>query len=149
MKGLQISGNRPNAIRIPPLPEGIILHDRADNTPWLLSHTTNPPAQDGFGYVAINDAPLAGLTPPVYEAFSEPYVEILDPREKNITYVRIFVRDGYLGQDMLPFPIGVVSYNNAPTQSKRGVTRMTDHLYAPLTWREVAYVLAWSPEVLT
>ncbi len=129
-------------IRIPPLPYGTVLTDRADGTLWLLTHTQSLPGPDGEGYFSITDVIPRSVNTRVYAAYDEPPVE----SQPNM---RVIIRNGSLGVEV---PVdrgqGVTDMDVAPLQTRKGYERRTAYLYAPEDWNLLGYVLAWSPEVL-
>src|SRR5262245_52254782 len=86
-------------IQIPPLPQNIILTDRADGTQWLLSHSDRTePSSDGEGHIAIiSNFHLTDSDYVIYGAYDEPVLKE-DPR------VRLIVRGGRLGYDIEELP---------------------------------------------
>lgn len=126
----------------PPLPHGIAIHDRADNTLWLVSHTQTPGGPDGEGYISIMDTWPDTVTPTEYPAFGEPYIS-------NFPEAKLIIRGGYLGIDIIELPRGVVDIDSGPIYTRKGVQRRTAFIFKPDAFVELGQVLAWTPEVIT
>jgi hypothetical protein len=109
-------------IRIPSLPSGIILTDRADGTLWLISHNLDAASSDGFGYISIR-TPMPNVITKTYQAGEEPYFND-DP-----TY-RLIIRNGYLGVEILPLSPHVADQDNAPIYTRKGVSSTIRKIFA-------------------
>ena len=131
-------------IRIAPLPQGIVITDRDDGTLWLLSHTQDPVGPDGEGYVSINDYIHPAIHYNVYEAYEEPIVDIIPIRQA----IRLLVRGGYFGYEIVNFGHATSDINHGPIQTRKEVNRRTARIYIPLSFNTNENVLAWEPETL-
>ena len=96
------------AIRIPPLPQTIVLTDRATGTKYGLIH-------DSTGnFIGLDDAASVVTGEVViYGAHDGPILSLRPT-------VRLLVRNGHLGYEDLPLPTGVTDRDNAPPLSRRG-----------------------------
>lgn len=144
---------RPNVhdiVRIPPLPYGFVLTDRADGTLWFLSHTVADPGPDGNGYITITDT-IPEATPDmdlkVFPAEDGPIVDS-DP------LFRMLIRGGRLGMELVEPSSQGSAYSRREKfiQTRKGVTRLTRHIHQPTLpssdWLPLTYILAWTPETL-
>lgn len=123
------------AIRIPPLPLGVVLTDRDDGTLWLLSHNTDDVFVDGLGRISLNTTLLNNAREyRVYGAYDGPLLGA------NPT-VRLMVRGGNLGYDTGPSPYeGALS---SPVHTRVGLQRVSREIYLRPSWRTSSDVLAW------
>lgn len=126
----------PNRPRSPPLPQFIVLTDRADGTLWVLSHDITGE------YIAINDLGLL-INPAVsstirrtdflvYGAFDGPIVpdRPTNPVGQNAKQKRLLVRGGYLGyEDTEP------KVEQGRVMTRRSVSRILREIIVPTTWR--------------
>ena len=131
-------------IHIAPLPQGIVITDRDDGTLWLLSHTQDPVGPDGEGYISINDYIHPAVQYKVYAAYDEPIVDII-PIHRAI---RLLVKGGYLGYEIVDFGRATSDIDYAPIQTRRIVNRRTAQVYVPVTFNTNGNVLAWEPRTL-
>lgn len=131
-------------IRIAPLPQGIVLTDRDDGTLWLLSHTQDPVGPDGEGYITINDYIHPAIIHTVYDAYEGPIVDTIPIRRT----LRLLVRGGYLGYEVIDFGRATTDIDHAPIQTRRIVNRRTANIYVPTSFNTNGNVLAWEPRTL-
>lgn len=108
-------------VRIPPLPQIVVLEDRADGTLWALTH-------DSTGtYVGLTDE-LPGTRKDffLYGAWQGPLV----PSDHRL---RLLVRDGHLGYEEVDHPVGVQDIDNARVLTRRtGATKF--EIVKPAAW---------------
>ncbi len=127
---------------VPPLPQQVILTDRADGTKWLLTYTLTPGGLDGNGYISITDQ-LPGpqqLDVVVYPAYGELYVA--DPP------VRLFLRGGRLGVELDTLPAQETDRDQALIVARLGRSRKIRAIKARVGWTPVNNELAWEPRDL-
>lgn len=117
-------------LRIPPIPQGIVLTDRDDGTLWLLSYSTAEESEDGLGYISINDAIPPARERYVYDAYDEP---------KFHGTFRLLVRGGYLGYELIPRDPGTTK----PVFAVKAASRSYREIYVPESWQRLGDVLAW------
>lgn len=125
----------PGKITFPILPQGTVLTDRDDGTLWLITHNTTESSSDDLGYIAITDEIDRRLPVQIYEAYSEPTVE-------DRHQIRLFVRGGNLGMDIVDRGQGITDIDNAPIYSRMFRSSVLRHIYAPIPWNGD---LAWTP----
>lgn len=114
-----------NRVRIPPLPQQIIMTDRDDGTLWLLTYSGD--------HIAINSVFNARNDTTTYGPYDGP---ILSDGEHND--VRLLVRGGYLGYEADPAP---PNRFQARVMARLGVSRTFFEIIVPSTW-------VGSPDVL-
>lgn len=123
-------------IRIPPLPRGIVFTDRDDGTLWLLGHTTDPAGPDGYGYVTLNDTFSARENARVYDAYDGPLLG------KN-PLIRLLVRGGQLGYEMVDMGVGTHDIDQARVLSRNGNRGDFSDIIVPTSWQRFDDTLAW------
>lgn len=133
------------SIQIPPLPPQIIMTDRDTGTLWLLSHTTTPPAADGWGFISINDTYDTRNDVVVYSAYEGPVVLAGDPPD---TTIRLLIRGGLLGYETEPFIRGIGERNQAGHYTRKGSASETRKITIPHSWAKTPDVLGWTPDVM-
>lgn len=129
----------PNRVRVPPLPEFMVLTDRDDGTLWVLSHDITGE------YIAINDEGL--LKNPavsstirrtefhVYGPFDGPIVpdRPTNPYGQAEAQKRLLVRGGYLGYEATE-----PECEQGRVMTRRLVSRILREIIVPTTWRTFA-----------
>lgn len=128
--------------RVPPLPQRIILTDRADGTRWLLTFNLTPSTSDGYGHISITDTIPRSFDQDYFEygAYDGPYV----PGSGG--GARLLVRSGRLGFDDGPIPQGISDDNQGRIFARVGLQRGFREIIIPSTWKAGQdNTLAWSP----
>lgn len=141
--------NRP---RIPPLPQFIVMTDRADGTEWVLTHDVTGE------YIAINDHgldivgdKLGQWTDVVrYGPYEGPYVK--DPVAKPDVAIqpqfRLLIRGGYLGFEQVDEPPSKREIQNARILTRRGVSRTIREILVPQVFKHFGMtrndILGWT-----
>lgn len=131
-------------IRIPPLPEQIVMTDRADGTLWLLSHNNTILSDDRYGYISINSAFDTRNDVVIYPAYEGPLVLAGDPPE---TTIRLLIRGALLGYETEPFIRGIGLRSQAGFYTRKGVSSETRKIIIPTTWKTFPDMLGWTPDV--
>lgn len=126
-------------IRIPPLPQYMVLIDRDDDTRWMLTHTLTPATSDGFGYFSITTPVPRNVYD--YMTFGKYDGPILSTQPT----VKLLVRGGYLGYEQETLPISITDRDNPRILSRRGVARESREIYIPNSWVHTPDRLAWTP----
>lgn len=120
-------------VRVPVLPQFMVLEDRADGTEWYLSH------DGGHTHFAINSAAIPYSDVVRYAAYEGPVMGT------NPT-IRLLVRGGRLGYEVTPLQQGVTDLNNQRVLSSRLTgsyrDRWTDEIMVPALWQD-GLGLAW------
>lgn len=128
-------------IRIPPLPQFIIMTDRADGTFWELQWNTDTPSFDGNGYISITDTLSRKPDKTTYGPYEGPYVQ-----EQNITQgspiIKLLIRGGRLGYEMVREQ-SLQSIDNPPVLTRRVGSNTLREIIVPLTWRSESDTLGW------
>lgn len=127
-------------MRIPSLPQQIILTDRDDGTLWLLSHSFVDDPGDGFGRISINDEFSTGFGD--YEVFG-PYEGPVIPGPEND--IVLLVRGGYLGYELRYSGRANAADRNLRVLTRRGTYHEANEINTPSTWKDTPDVLGWSP----
>lgn len=128
-------------MRLPLLPQQIIMTDRGDGSLWLLSHnTTDSPPSDGFGRISINSTFSTGFGD--YEIFG-PYDGplVAGPRDDFL----LLIRDGRLGYEVRPDGFALAQDHNLRVLTRKGTVRESREINVPSTWTAETDVLGWSP----
>lgn len=126
-------------MRIPPLPQMIIMRDRADNTRWLLSHNTTESSPDGLGYISITNSFQDNGDIVEFGPYEGPIVNSV------VNDLKLLIRGGYLGYEYEPPPRYVGDRRQARVLTRRGVARVTREIIVPIGWNASPDVLGWSP----
>lgn len=122
----------PGKAYVPPLPNFVVIEDRADGTLWYLSIVED----HGLPHVSINDASVHPMVPKhIYRAFDEPFISG-DPR------VRMIIRDGLIGMEVLTPPKGTSQQSSPPTHARKGFQREFIEIIIPKN-------VYWDPNVHT
>lgn len=131
-------------VRVPPLPQYMVMTDRADGTLWLLSYNLtdlNPPA-DGFGRISITDVLPSTPDKLIFGPYEGPYVQEVTNEQGN-PIIRLLIRDGHIGYEMPNFGPGVQSLDTARVLTRRGVANILREIVVPLAWRSAGDTLGW------
>jgi hypothetical protein len=106
-------------VRIPPAPPMLVLTDRGDGTLWSVRFSTDVATVDDFGHITIKDSTVECRRRAcrTYAAGEEPFVGT-NPLK------RLYVRDGYLGMEIIDNPeTFVTDMDNAPLSAVKGWDR--------------------------
>jgi hypothetical protein len=126
-------------IQPPILQQYLILTDRDDGTLWYLSHSS-----DGTR-LALNDGTISIPLKRVFAAFDEPFAKS-NPR------MRIFVRGGRLGYEIIELPQGEQDKDTMRLISRRADENVQRELISPADFSEANVsskgVLAWEDSVV-
>lgn len=114
-----------NRVRIPPLPQQIIMTDRADGTLWLLSYSGD--------FVSINNVFSARNDTTIYGPYDGPILADGDRVD-----CKLLIRGGYLGYEAELAP---PNRSQARVMARMGVARIFQEIIVPSTW-------VGSPDVL-
>lgn len=111
----RFSGYDMGPIRIPPLPQYLVLTDRDDGTEWLVTYNTTEPSDDDLGYISITDEIPTTPDKTIYAAYEEPFFRYDDGR-----LTRLIIRGGYLGAETLTEE-DVSDHENARLMVRKGL----------------------------
>lgn len=126
-------------MRIPPLPQQIIMTDRADGTLWLLSHNlTDDPPTDGDGRISINSTFSTGFGD--YEIFGPTEGPVLPSIYGDVV---LLVRGGRLGYEVRD--VGHASDSNLRILTRKSTVRQSREINIPSGWNGPPDLLGWSP----
>ena len=127
------------SIQLPVLPQYTIFTDRADGTLWYISHNS-----DGTR-LAINDGTISVPLKRVFNAFDEPYA-------KNNPRMRVFIRGGRLGYEIIELPQGQQDRDTMRLISRRANENVQREVISPVDFSEADVankgVLAWEDSVV-
>lgn len=125
-------------IALPVLPQHTVFTDRDDGTLWYLGHSS-----DGLR-ISLNDATVSGEYKRVFAAYDEPFAE-------NNPRIRIFVRGGRIGYEIIELEQGVTDKDTMRLVSRRGNENVTRALQVASSFSEANIgalgVLAWEDSV--
>lgn len=140
-------------IAVPPKSPRVILTDRGDASLWLLTFSTAEASADGLGYISIMqpvpEIPDKGNLH-VYGQYDGPYIQWVDtptkhtqgadPRFARPPVSRLFIRDGYLGFEVVNF-----NTRSGRTIARQRVQRINREIIRPSTYDDSGpfNVLAW------
>ncbi len=126
------------SIQLPVLPQFVIFTDREDGTLWYLSHSS-----DGLN-IALNDGTINVPFKRVFAANDEPFI-------RNNPRMRIFVRGGRIGYEIIELEQGVTDKDTMRIISRRGNENVQREMIAPASFSEANVgstgVLAWEDSV--
>lgn len=125
-------------IRIPPLPQGIVLTDRDDGTLWLLSLNVVESSPDDNGHFSITDTIPSNMDTRTFEANDEPYMA-------ENSRVRILIRGGRIGYEIDEPPIGITDRDIGKLMARSGNSSHLAELILPSSWQHDPDVLGWDP----
>lgn len=126
----------------PMMPQGIILTDRANGTLWLLSHNTVEDSPDDLGHVAITDVIPTSVQATTYLPGEEPVMG------EQYT-IRLIVRAGRLGYEVVSYPQGITDTDRAPILTRNLTTKRTiSEITVPDSWVRYDDMLAWQSVVI-
>lgn len=126
-------------IRIPPLPQYIVMTDRADGTRWLLTYNLSE-GPDGDGRISITD--MLPSTPDVllFGPYDGPYLDGTDQQGRPI--IRLLIRSGRLGYEQVMIQ-GITSIANVRILTRLGLSHIFREIIIPSSWN-VTHDIAWS-----
>lgn len=105
------------AVRVPPLPAVLILTDRADGTLYKLVHNGDR--------IGLDDDVAVNLSDGVVFSASQGPTFSSDPT------VRLIVRGGALGYEVISLPIGITDIGNLRLLTRRGFDAITYEIVIP------------------
>lgn len=109
-------------VRVPPLPQFIVMEDRTTATQWLLSREID----DGVDRVMLTDT--FNLSPYVGRVYF--YGPNDGPYIATNPIIKLFVDNGILGYEEAELPRRL----NLSIMARKGVERRVLHIYAPDGW---------------
>lgn len=140
-------------IAVPPKSPRVVLTDRGNASLWLLTFSVAEASADGLGYISIMQ-PVPELPDKgnlhVYGPYDGPYIRWVDtptvhsqgadPRFGSPPVGRLFVRDGYLG-----FEVVDTTTRSGRTIARQRVQRINREIIRPSTYDDSGpfNVLAW------
>lgn len=121
----------------PFLPQGIILIDRDDGTPWLITHNTVEASPDNLGHVAITDVIPRNVAATTYIVGEEPLMG-------EQPTVRLIIRGGRLGYETATLPFPTTDLDRAPMYTRNLTFKRTfSEITVPDSWNRYPDMLAW------
>lgn len=131
-----LQGFRNERVRIPPIPRGIVLTDRDDGTLWILTHNTVESSPDGDGHVSIKDTFALTQDHRIYTANEGPVLG-------EHGTIRLLVRGGRLGYEMVSWGQGIRSVSQQTVHTRNGFRGDFGKIIVPSTWVRFDDVLGW------
>lgn len=125
-------------LRFPPLPQMIVMTDRADGKRWLLSHNTSHSTPDGHGHVSINDTFIDNGDIVEFGPYEGPVVN------DAVNEIKLLIRGGRLGYEVEPATSGIRDRRQMRVLSRKGLTTDFREIIVPAGWLSSPDVLGWT-----
>lgn len=136
---IEFSRNPANSTPIVRFPMSYIFTDREDGKLWLLSFETQEESADGTGHIILTDA-----IPRRIRLHSRTYPAGEEPTLGGNPSIRLFVRDGRLGYEVVPLPRPEQDKDQGRVLARQGLSSEFREIIIPSSWEKPSDRLGWT-----